>query len=87
MSRGKRQLRLFDTTTVEAFEMKDLEYSLREGLQSALLLAKRGNVMPLGRLIATSAYAIRLDGMITNVDTEDLRRQLKVLKDKYEPEE
>ncbi len=87
MNRGKRQPRLVDSTTIQALQMNDLEYSLREGLKAALLLAQHSHVTPLGKLIAYSVDAIRKVERLATMRAEDLQRQLNILKDKYEPEE
>lgn len=87
MTPCKRQPRLVDSTTIERFEMKGLEYSLREGLKAALFLARFGYVKPLGRLIAASAGAISLGEKVANLRAEILQHKLDVLKDKYEPKE
>ena len=87
MTTCKKQPRLVDSTTIEAINMSDLEYSLKEGLKAALQLAQKGHPIPLGKLIAYSVDAIRKVERLATMRAEDLQRQLNTLKDKYEPEE
>ena len=61
----------------EMLAMGYLEDSVREGLKAAFLLAQRGHVTPLSRLVADSVVAIRRVWMWAGMGDQDLLRKLE----------
>lgn len=88
MKTGKKTQRrsLPTSTLIETLGMKDLEHSVMEGLTAAFLLARRGYVTPLAKLIAASVDAISRRERLSTLHATLSQHTLNRLKDRYEPE-